>query len=145
VSICLSKGLGAPIGSLLLGDKDFITEARRVRKLYGGGMRQSGYLAAAGIFALQNNIDRLKEDHHKARELGSLLATLTFVKEVMPVDTNILIFKLVNDISEKDLLDRLRSKGILAIGFGPQTVRMVTHLDFSGSMLQQTMKVLKSL
>jgi threonine aldolase len=142
VSICLSKGLGAPVGSLVLGSKDFITEAKRVRKLYGGGMRQSGYLAAAGIYALENNIKRLKEDHNRARELGQVLSGLPYVSEVMPVDTNILIFRLVPDMKDRDFLNILKDKGLLAIGFGPQTIRMVTHLDFTQQMLSEAKKIL---
>jgi threonine aldolase len=145
VSICLSKGLGAPVGSLLLGSEEFIREAKRVRKLYGGGMRQSGYLAAAGIYALENNIERLKDDHTKARELAEVLAGKSFVTEIMPVDTNILIFKLSPEITEKEFLNKLKDKGLLAIGFGPQTVRMVTHLDFTEKLLEQTKIILNGI
>ena len=108
-------------------------------------MRQSGYLAAAGIYALTKNVERLREDHDKARELGELLLTQPYVQEVMPVDTNILIFKLTADISEKEFLEKLKFKGILAIGFGPQTVRMVTHLDFTEKMLLRTKEILAGL
>jgi len=145
VSICLSKGLGAPVGSLLLGDKAFIHEARRVRKLFGGGMRQSGYLAAAGLFALKHNTGRLREDHRRARELGEVLLKASYVKEVMPVDTNILVFKLMEDINDKLFLDKLKEKGLLAIGFGIQTIRMVTHLDFTEEMLQDAKAILAEL
>jgi threonine aldolase len=145
VSICLSKGLGAPVGSLLLGDKAFIHEARRVRKLFGGGMRQSGYLAAAGLFALKHNTGRLREDHRRARELGEVLLKASYVKEVMPIDTNILVFKLMEDINDKLFLDRLKEKGLLAIGFGIQTIRMVTHLDFTEEMLQDAKAILAEL
>jgi threonine aldolase len=127
----------------LLGSEEFIREARRVRKLYGGGMRQSGYLAAAGIYALENNIDRLKDDHLRARELAQILSGLSYVTEIMPVDTNIVIFRLSPDFTEKEYLNKLKNKGILAIGFGPQTVRMVTHLDFSGKMMDQAKNILK--
>jgi threonine aldolase len=143
VSICLSKGLGAPVGSLLMGANDFIKEARRVRKIYGGGMRQSGYLAAAGIYALKNNVSRLKEDHQRARELGNIIASLPFVTEVMPVDTNILIFKLKDEMNDRKFLNTLKKRGVLAIGFGPQTIRMVTHLDFTDKELELTGQVLK--
>ena len=144
VSICLSKGLGAPVGSLLLGDTDFILEARRVRKLYGGGMRQSGYLAAAGIYALKNNVSRLTEDHRKARELGQAVSQLGYVRDVMPVDTNILIFKLQDDVHDKEFLEKMKDQGLLAIGFGPQTIRMITHLDVSDENVQDAIRILKS-
>lgn len=143
ISICLSKGLGAPVGSLLLGSNDFIKRARRVRKVMGGGMRQAGFLAAAGIYALENNIDRLKDDHRRAREIGKILDTLPFVEEVIPVETNILIFRIT--MNENDFLARLREKGILASAFGPRTIRFVTHLDFTEEMMNQTMDILKSI
>ncbi len=145
VSICLSKGLGAPVGSVLLGSKDFIAEAKRVRKLFGGAMRQAGYLAAAGIYALNNHVDRLKEDHARARELGELIAGLPYVKEVMPVETNILIFRLNDDVKDVDFMKDLKARGVLAIGFGPQTIRLITHLDFTDEMLEETKKILSSL
>lgn len=145
VSICLSKGLGAPVGSLLLGTKDFIHEAKRVRKLFGGAMRQSGYLAAAGIYALKNNIGRLQEDHRKARELGQIVATLPFVTEVMPVDTNILIFKLNDEVRDRYFIQKLKEKGLLCLGFGPQMIRMITHLDISDEMLEQAKGILQKI
>ena len=135
ISICLSKGLGAPVGSLLIGDKDFIRQAGRVRKVYGGGMRQAGYLAAAGIFALENNIERLSEDHRRAAQIGKILNEARYVSEVLPVETNIIVFRLNDDISDTEYLTKLKNKGILAVGFGPQTIRMVTHLDLTDAML----------
>ena len=143
ISICLSKGLGAPVGSLLLGSNEFIKRARRVRKVMGGGMWQAGFLAAAGIYALENNIGRLKDDHRRAREIGKILAGLPFVEEVVPVDTNILIFRIAMD--EKIFLSKLKEKGILATAFGPRTIRFVTHLDFTEEMLDDTVKIIKSL
>lgn len=143
ISICLSKGLGAPVGSLLLGSNDFIKRARRVRKVMGGGMRQAGFLAAAGIYALENNINRLKEDHRRAREIGKLLETLPYVDEVIPVETNILIFKV--SMNEADFLVKLKEKGILATAFGPKTIRFVTHLDFTEEMLNRTVEILKQI
>lgn len=145
VSICLSKGLGAPVGSLLLGTDTFIREARRVRKLYGGGMRQAGYLAAAGLFALKNNVGRLREDHARARELGNVLKKRSYVKEVMPVDTNIVIFRLTDEWDDILFLEALKQKGILALGFGPGTIRMITHLDFTDKMLESAVRILKEL
>ncbi|HOP29849.1 MAG TPA: GntG family PLP-dependent aldolase [Spirochaetota bacterium] len=143
ISICLSKGLGAPVGSLLLGSNDFIKRARRVRKVFGGGMRQAGFLAAAGIYALENNIKRLGEDHRRAREIGKVLNTLPYVEEVIPVETNILIFKVSMD--EKDFLLKLKDRGILATAFGPKTIRFVTHLDFSEEMLNKTEAILREI
>ncbi len=145
VSICLSKGLGAPVGSLLIGDKDFIKQGRRIRKVFGGGMRQAGYLAAAGIFALENNIDRLKDDHKKAKVIEEFLNQTSFVKTVLPVETNIVVFELQDDINDKEFLTSLEERGIKAVGFGPQTIRFVTHLDFTQEMLEILLVELKKL
>jgi len=143
ISICLSKGLGAPVGSLLLGSTDFIKRARRVRKVMGGGMRQAGFLAAAGIYALENNISRLKDDHRRARDIGKILETLPYVEEVIPVETNILIFR--TTMNETEFLAKLKEKGILATAFGPKTIRFVTHLDFTEDMLNRTVEILKQI
>ncbi len=143
ISICLSKGLVAPIGSLLIGNKDFIKQARRISKVFGGGMRQAGYIAAAGIYALEHNIARLKEDHNKAKIIGQTLQSCSFVKEVLPIQTNIVVFKLIDTIKDTDFLETLKEKNILAVGFGSQTIRMVTHLDFTDSMLEELVWVLK--
>jgi threonine aldolase len=145
VSICLSKGLGAPVGSLLLGDKEFIRKARRVRKVFGGGMRQAGYLAAAGIYALDNNIQRLKEDHKRAKQLASTINALNFVDDVLPVETNIVIFNLNEKVNPTEFIQKLASHNIKASGFGKQAIRFVTHLDFTDEMLVQTEKILKSI
>lgn len=145
ISICLSKGLGAPVGSLLIGSRKMITKAKRVRKVLGGAMRQAGYLAAAGIYALDHHIGRLKEDHKRAKELGNTLASLDYVEELLPVDTNIVIFRLPPQIFVNTFLDELASQGILATPFGKQEVRFVTHLDFTDEMLEESIKVLKSL
>ncbi|MBC8402359.1 MAG: aminotransferase class I/II-fold pyridoxal phosphate-dependent enzyme, partial [Candidatus Marinimicrobia bacterium] len=118
ISICLSKGLGAPVGSVLLGDNEFIKQARRIRKVWGGGMRQAGYLAAAGIYALDQNIVRLKDDHRRARILGETIETLPYVKEIMPVDTNIVIFLLKNDVNSENFIRTLTEAGILVISMG---------------------------
>jgi threonine aldolase len=143
VSLCLSKGLGAPIGSLLIGDKSFIKRARRVRKTFGGAMRQVGYLAAAGIYALDNNITRLKEDHDRARYLGKLLATLPFVERVIPVETNIVIFTLREQDSSGKFIARLKEHDIHALFLDGETIRFVTHLDFSETMMFKVESVLK--
>jgi threonine aldolase len=145
VSICLSKGLGAPVGSVLLGNDGFIREARRVRKLFGGGMRQAGYLAAAGIYSLKNNISSLKEDHLRAKELEKILRNKPYITEVLPVDTNIVVFKLVDEWNDVLFLETLKQKGMLALGFGPQTIRMITHLDFTDEMLEKSKKVLSEI
>jgi threonine aldolase len=145
ISICLSKGLGAPVGSLLIGDADFIRRARRVRKTMGGGMRQAGYLAAAGIFALKNNISRLSDDHERARRLGNLLKELPYVEAVNPVDTNIVIFKLKGSDTARSFVNRLKEQDIHALWLDGRTVRFVTHLDFTEEMVGKTESVLKSL
>jgi threonine aldolase len=137
ISICLSKGLGAPVGSVLIGKKDFIAEARRVRKVMGGGMRQAGYMAAAGIYALDHHIERLKEDHENARKIGATLAELPWVANIRPVQTNILIFDLATPLTPVAFLDYLKQNGVVASAFGPQTIRFVTHLDVTEEMVQQ--------
>ena len=145
ISVCLSKGLGAPIGSLLIGTKPFIKKARRVRKVFGGGMRQAGYLAAAGIYALDNNINRLTQDHLRAKEIGKALSTLPYVESVMPVDTNIVIFNLTDKYTAVSFEQALKSHNIKLAAFGKQTIRFVTHLDFTDDMLTKVVEVLRTL
>ncbi|MBK9015802.1 MAG: aminotransferase class I/II-fold pyridoxal phosphate-dependent enzyme [Saprospiraceae bacterium] len=145
ISICLSKGLGAPVGSLLIGNQDFIKQARRVRKVMGGGMRQAGYLAAAGIFALENHVERLRDDNHRAKVLGETLRQQNWVADVRPVQTNIVIFDLVPPLTAEVFLKKLEGMGVLATAFGPATVRFVTHLDFTEEMLGRVVEVLESL
>ncbi len=145
ISICLSKGLGAPVGSLLIGDADFIAEARRFRKVMGGGWRQAGYLAAAGLYALEHHVDRLREDNARARRIGKVLAGLPWVKEVRPVRTNIIVFDLADHLTADMLLAKLEAHGILAAPFGPQTVRFVLHLDVTEEMVDRTIVVLQGL
>lgn len=145
ISICLSKGLGAPVGSLILGKKDFIKKAIKVRKGIGGGMRQAGYLAAAGIYALDNNVKRLKEDHRRARAMGEVLEALPYVDEVYPVQTNILIFELNQKMKDTDFMARLNEKNIKATIFGPQTIRFVTHLDFNDAMMEEVISAVKGI
>lgn len=144
ISVCFSKGLGAPVGSVLLGTKDHIKQARRVRKVFGGGMRQAGYLAAACSYALDHHVDRLKEDHARARAIGQKAEKIPYVKEVYPVDTNIVILALEGK-SEKWMLDQLSARGVEAVGFGPGLVRFVTHLDFSDVQLEELTKVFKAI
>jgi len=144
ISICLSKGLGAPVGSVLVGNRAFIAEARRVRKAMGGGMRQAGYLAAAGIYALDNHIERLTEDHDHARHLADTLAELPWVENIRPVETNIVIFDLKSPSTPAVFLDYLGENGVKASAFGPQTIRMVTHLDVTTAMIGQAIAVLRA-
>lgn len=144
ISICLSKGLGAPVGSVLLANKELIKKARRVRKVLGGGMRQAGYLAAAGVYALDHHVKRLVEDHQRAKTLAEALQGKSFVDEVLPVNTNIVIFSL-RHISTTDFLARLKEKNILAIPFGKNEIRMVTHLAFDDIQLEKILDALKKM
>jgi len=143
ISICLSKGLGAPVGSVLVGSQSFIAEARRVRKVMGGGMRQAGYLAAAGIYALDHQVERLRDDHEHARLLASALADLPYIASIRPVQTNIVIFDLAPPLSPTVFLDYLKKNGIIATAFGPQTIRFVTHLDVTREMVEHAISILK--
>ena len=145
ISVCLSKGLGAPIGSLLLSDAKTIHRALRVRKILGGGMRQVGYLAAAGIFALDNNIARLEDDHRRAKELGAVLRNLPWVIKVEPIETNILIFELHPKLDEKLLMEKLKSKSIAISSMGHGKLRMVTHLDYREVMHSYVIEVFTKL
>jgi len=145
ISVCFSKGLGTPAGSVLIGKKEFIMQARRIRKVFGGGMRQAGFLAAAGVYALENNIKRLEDDHRRAKELAAVIQALPFVESSLPVDTNIVIFSLSEKIKPEDFTNRLAQNKIRASGFGKQSIRMVTHLDFNDDMLIQTIDVLKKM
>ncbi|CAN5573234.1 GntG family PLP-dependent aldolase [soil metagenome] len=142
ISICLSKGLGCPVGSLLLGKADFIRQARRFRKLMGGGWRQAGFLAAAGIYALDHHVDRLKQDHSRARKIGAMLEHLPEVEEILPIDTNIVIFRLPETILAADYVEKLATKGIRGISFGKHLVRFVTHHDFTDEMVVEMEKIL---
>jgi threonine aldolase len=129
ISICLSKGLGAPVGSVLVGSQAFIHKARRVRKVFGGGMRQAGILAAAALYALKNNVARLTEDHRRAKELEKILTSSSWVERVWPVETNIIVVEVKSGRNKQDILDRLKVNGVLAIDFGTNLIRFVTHLD----------------
>ena len=130
ISICLSKGLGAPVGSLLVSDAETIKKAMRVRKLFGGGMRQAGYLAGAGLFALKNNFQRLEEDHRRAKELGAILEKTIWVEKVEPIETNIVIFQVKSHITENQVIEKMKAKNILLISMGQGKLRFVTHLDY---------------
>ncbi|MBP7272735.1 MAG: aminotransferase class V-fold PLP-dependent enzyme [Saprospiraceae bacterium] len=145
ISVCLSKGLGAPIGSMLVGGKDFIRAARRFRKIFGGGMRQAGYLAAAGIYALDNHILRLKDDHLAAQQIGNVIQELKFVEYLLPVKTNIIIFNVKFPHSANYIVEQLMNQNIKVSAFGGQSVRMVTHLDITPSMVQTVISALKNI
>ena len=142
ISICLSKGLGCPVGSLLLGNVEFIKKALRFRKAMGGGWRQAGYLAAAGIYALDHHVLRLRDDHARARIIGKMLEKRPEVEEIYPIETNIVIFRLPETILATDYVRQLAEKNILAVTFGKHLVRFVTHLDFTDQHLEELTKQL---
>jgi threonine aldolase len=145
ISICLSKSLGCPVGSLLLGKKDFIKKARRIRKAFGGGMRQAGYLAAAGIYALKNNVERLKHDHDHAKQIAEALRKKDFVSEILPVETNIIIFGVKQPWTAKCFVDKLKEHDILGHPISGTQVRLVTHLDVTPVMVEKTIDVITKL
>ena len=145
ISVCLSKGLGCPVGSLLIGSKEFINKAIRIRKVLGGGMRQSGFLAACGIYALQNNINRLKNDHLRAKEIESILIRSSFIKKVEKVETNILIFQLNQDISDEYFLKKMSEHNVKLISMGDNKLRLVTHKDYSQEMHENFLNILSNL
>ena len=145
ISICLSKGLGAPVGSVLVGKKDIVKEGTRIRKVLGGAMRQAGYIAAAGIYALKNNISRLADDHHNAAALAEALKKCSLTDRVNYGGTNIVIFTLKPGKTAAEFLDRIKSMGILALKTGERSIRMVTHLDVSDSQAKEACDVLASL
>lgn len=142
ISICLSKGLGTPVGSVLLGTKDFIKKARRIRKVMGGGMRQAGYLAAAGLFALHNNIKRLALDHENAKQIAEDLLKKDFVGKMMPVETNIVIFEVLGDEGPIGFCEKMKQHNILCLPISATQVRMVTHLDVHADMIKHISEVL---
>ncbi len=145
ISICLSKGLGAPAGSVLLGSRTFIHSARRIRKVFGGGMRQAGYIAAAGLYALQHHVSRLPEDHRHAAAIAAVLEKAPYVKNVLPVETNIIIFELAKAGAARQFVAQLEEKSILGYAISPSQVRLVTHLDISDDMIMYTCDVLRSM
>ena len=145
ISICLSKGLGAPVGSVLIGSKDFIHRSRRVRKAFGGGMRQAGIIAAGGLYALKNNVIRLREDHSNARILEYTLKKLEWVNDIIPVETNIVV-AILKDASKRDkVINQLEENNVKIMAFGPGMLRFVTHLDISSSDIDQTIEILKKI
>lgn len=145
ISICLSKGLGTPVGSVLISNSETIRKARRIRKLFGGGMRQAGYLAAAGIYALEHQVARLAEDHAHAQEILQALVQKDFTGEVLPVETNIIIFEVKGRFTAPALASRLKEQGIFVMAISPTQVRMVLHLDISQADVQYTIDVITKL
>jgi threonine aldolase len=145
ISICLSKGLGAPVGSVLLGNKDFIEKAFRVRKVFGGGMRQAGYLASAGIFALENNVERLALDHLHAKQITEALSGKESIGEIMPVETNIIIFEVKGKYTAKSLAEKFKKNDILVSAISSTQIRMVLHLDVNDEMVQKTIQVIDNI
>lgn len=145
VSVCLSKGLGCPIGSVLIGDEDIMQNAMRVRKILGGGMRQVGYVAAAGLYALDHHLLRLKEDHQKAKDIEQMLSGLESVKTVEPVETNIVIFELLDKKNDGKFINLLADKGIRLSSMGSGKLRIVTHMDYSDAMHDKFLTILKSM
>ncbi|MFM7565116.1 MAG: threonine aldolase family protein [Flavobacteriales bacterium] len=143
LSICLSKGLGAPVGSVLIGSKAFITKARRKRKVMGGGMRQAGIIAAAGLYALNHHVERLQEDHDNAQRLEASLRDLPWVEEILPVETNIVVVRLKDPSRRDEIIDQLKKDDLLCIAFGPGLIRFVTHLNVTRSMIDQAVILLK--
>jgi len=144
ISVCLSKGLGAPVGSVLLGTKEHIEKAFRIRKLLGGAMRQIGYLAAAGIYALDHNVKRLAEDHQKAKEIGKVLSSVSYVTKIEPIETNIIIFYVDEKIGADHFIDKMASKNILLTPMGEGRIRIVTHLDYTSAMHEVLLKELQN-
>jgi threonine aldolase len=145
ISVCLSKGLGAPIGSVLISDAVTIKRALRVRKIFGGGMRQAGYLAAAGIYALDNHMERLVDDHRRAKEIAQVLEKLPWIAMVEPVETNILIFSIQSYLDEKAITEKLKQKGISISSMGHGKLRIVTHLDYREVMHSYVLEALDKL
>ena len=145
ISVCLSKGLGCPIGSVLVGDAHLMKNAIRIRKILGGGMRQVGFLAAAGLYALDHNIELLEEDHKKAKEIGLALKQCSFVNKVEPVETNIVIFTLDTKHSDETFLNLLKDKNISLSNMGQGKLRIVTHLDYSSTMHDTLLNTLRAL
>ncbi|ARV08469.1 threonine aldolase [Winogradskyella sp. PC-19] len=145
ISICLSKGLGCPMGSVLIGNSDLMKGAIRVRKILGGGMRQVGFAAAAGLYALDNHFERLAEDHKKAIEIGEVLSKNESIEKVEPIETNIIIFELKSHVDEAVFLNTLNEKGIQIIGMGSNKLRMVTHLDYTDEMHERVLEIISNL
>lgn len=144
ISVCLSKGLGCPIGSVLLGRKALMKNALRVRKMLGGSMRQVGVLAAAGLYALDHHRDRLSIDHAKAQDLGRVLQNMDNVAEVQPIETNIVIFELTSNTDANSYVEYLKSNQILISDMGVGKLRLVTHLDYTDAMHKKVLEILQN-
>ncbi len=145
ISVCLSKGMGIPVGSVLIGTKAFIQRARRIRKIFGGGMRQAGYLAAAGIYAIERHIDRLADDHHHASLIARALLDKPFIGAMMPVETNILLFEVKDTFTPASFVAHLRQHDVHCLPVSPTQVRMVTHLGITPSMVDQLLQLIASM
>lgn len=145
ISVCLSKGLGAPIGSVFLSSKETINKATKIRKVLGGGMRQAGFLAAAGIYALDHHVGRLAEDHQHAKILADALKKATFVSSVMPVETNIVLFDVKPELKVEQVVKAFKDNGVLCNATSNKTIRFVTHLDISSTMIDQTISIISKL
>jgi threonine aldolase len=145
ISICLSKGLGAPVGSVLIGKTAFIKKARRWRKVFGGGMRQAGMLAAAGIYALDHHVERLKEDHQNALLISACLEKKSFVEHILGVETNIVIAQIGGKYTATSLAAALKEQGILTIAMTPTLIRFVLHLNITKEQIEQTIHTIEGL
>jgi threonine aldolase len=145
ISVCLNKGLGCPIGSILIGDRDLIKKARRIRKIFGGGMRQAGFMAASGLYALQHHTKRLELDHIHALQIAAALKQKPFVETILPVETNIIIFDVREPFTARLLAENFKRNKILCIAISPTQVRMVTHLDISEQMVKEVVAFIQSL
>lgn len=145
ISICFSKSLGCPVGSVLIGKKEFIKKGRRIRKVFGGGMRQAGFLAAAGIYALQNNIERLQHDHGHAKQIGKAISNSAIAKAVLPIETNIIIFETAETTTAAEIVEKLKQKEIYCYAIAPDRVRFVVHLDITEEMVDKTIEIIKNI
>jgi len=145
ISICLSKGLGAPVGSLLLGNVDYIKKARRVRKVLGGGMRQVGYMAAAGLYALEHHINRLELDHILAKQIAHALLRKNFIGHMLPVETNIVIFEVTDPYTAKEFCEFMKKRGVYCLPISQNQVRMVTHLDVKQQQVNDLIDLIESM
>ncbi len=145
ISLCFSKGLGTPIGTVLIGTKEAMKNAMRVRKVLGGGMRQVGYMAAAGLYALDHHLDRLREDHRNAKEIADCLKKQSYIKKVEPAETNIVIFYLKEEVSEIQFMNLLKERQVKISSMGQGKLRIVTHLDYTPVMHQQFLQILNGI
>ncbi|TNJ46527.1 PLP-dependent transferase [Tamlana fucoidanivorans] len=145
ISVCLSKGLGCPVGSILIGNDNIMEDALRIRKVFGGNMRQVGYLAAAGLYALDHHIERLADDHRRAKEIGQELSKLAFIRTVEPIETNIVIFELERHIDDKAFVKLLEAHHVHIINMGDSKLRMVTHLDYDDDKHNKLIQILRKL